>query len=106
MWSGAACEDLRFFYPVILFLTGCYACLGWTQLMVLFHLLARIKPDKSEIKSVTDGTIGVCITIKNDAPGLRLDLLSFVEAEKLTGNLNVPVTVADFHHMYKLMRLI
>ena len=104
--SGADNEELRFFYPAIFFLTGCYACLGWTQLIVCFHLLAKIKPAKNEIKSVTDGTTGVCITIKNDAPGLRLDLLSFVEAEKLTGNLNVPVTVADFHHMYKLMRLI
>ena len=71
-----------------------------------FHLLAKIKPAKCEIKSVSDGTTGVCITIKNDAPGPRPDLLSFVDAQKLIGKLNVPVTVADFHHMYKLMRLI
>ena len=68
--------------------------------MVLFHLLARIKPSKNEIKSVTDGTTGCCITTKNDAPGLRLDLMSFVEDEKLIGKLKVPVTVADFHSMY------
>ena len=80
MRSGAGSDDLRFFYPVIFFLNGCYACLGWTQLMVLFHLLARIKPSKNEIKSVTDGTTGCCITTKNDAPGLRLDLMSFIDA--------------------------
>ena len=71
--------------------------------MVLFHLLARIKPTKYVIKSATDGTTGCCITIKNDAPGLRLDLISFVQAEKLTGKLKVPVTVADFHNMYNMM---
>ena len=76
--SGADCEDLRFFYPVIFFLTGCYACLGWINLMTCFHLLAKIKPAKSEIKAVSDGLTGVCITIKNDAPGHRPDLLSFV----------------------------
>ena len=78
--SGADCEDLRFFYPVIFFLTGCYACLGWTHLMVVFHLLAKIRPLKSEIKSITDGTTGCCITTKNDASGLRLDLMSFIDA--------------------------
>ena len=106
MRSGDGSEDLRFFYPVIFFLTGCYACLGWTQLIVCFHLLAKIKPVKYEIKSVSDGTTGICITIKNDAPGPRPDLLSFVEAQKLIGKLDAPVTLADFLHMYKLMRLI
>ena len=76
--SQANSDEIRFFYPTFFFLTGCYACLGWIQLMRCFHLLARIKPAKSEIKSVSDGLTGVCITIKNDAPGHRPDLLSFM----------------------------
>ena len=60
--------------------------------MRCFHLLARVRLAKSEIKACSDGITGVCITTKNDAPGRRVDLVAFMLAEKLRGQLDVPLT--------------
>ena len=90
--SVANGDELRFFYPVFFFNASYYACQGWLTLMKCFHILAKVKLAKSEIKACSDGITGVCITTKNDAPGRRVDLVAFMLAEKLRGQLDVPLT--------------